>query len=527
MSKTKNLILHRRMLFILFLIILIQPFSPVQAKLGYDTSYHTADVSTATIMRGEVEVTKNPGAFEGYNLFVLRERDIENRQNNQTLIIADMEGNVEYERIITNSGLYELADVSVEFVNPTTVLVGYPFRTAFVNIINDTERFHDFYGHHEYEYNPNNDTVFTFKYHSTMINGSEYLFDLIAEYDLDGNMVWSLDVSDFITPDMWCPYLDLFGGNPDITHSNTAFYDADEDVIYYNPRNVNTFYKIDHKTGNVIWSLGEYGDFDMYNSVGVRVDDLFFHSHSLERVDEDTFILFDNDHHNQNNQANHKSRMLEITIYEDTMEAHQSWSWTPPDGYWSFLWGDADRLPNGNRLGVFGASSHPGSEDGAQLVEVTENGDIAWRFNFKTNEVYRYGVYRMERFRYTPILDSPPDAHFIPSEEVMLEWQAWYNYRPKKTIMGSYILTMDNTQIDSSTFLYDRFWRPSKLNFNLGILEPGDYELTLEITNDVGFKSNDTILVNVSEASNLPLMLGVPLGIAGIVAIIVVLMKRR
>ncbi|MHA2021345.1 MAG: aryl-sulfate sulfotransferase, partial [Candidatus Thorarchaeota archaeon] len=253
---------------------------------------------------------------------------------------------------------------------------------------------------------------------------------------------------------------------------------------------------------------------------------LFFHPHSVERADDDTFILFDNDHHNQNNQLNHMSRMLEITIYEDTMEAHQSWSWIGGNE-WSFLWGDADRLPNGNRLGTFGASSHPGSDNGAQLIEVTENGDIAWRFNFKTNEVYRYGVYRMERFRYTPILDSPPDVHFSPSEEVTLDWQAWYNFRPKKTVMGNYILTMDESHIDSGTFLYDRFWGPSGLSFNLGILEQGDYELTIEIADDFGFKSNDTILVNVSEISYLPLMLGVPLGIAGIVAIIVVFMKRR
>jgi hypothetical protein len=513
------------LIFILFLIILIQPFSLAQAKLGYETRFHIADVSTATIMRGEVEVTKNPTAFEGHNLFVLRERDIENRQSNQTLIITDMKGNVEYERVLTNDGVYELADLSVEFVNPTTVLVGYPFNVALVNIYNDTTRFLNFYGHHEYEYNPNNDTVFTFKYHPTTINNSEYLFDLINEYDLNGNLVWSLDVSDFITPDMWCPYYDLFGGNPDITHSNTAFYDADEDVIYYNPRNVNTFYKIDHKTGDVIWGLGEYGNFSMYNSLGVRVNDLFFHPHSVERVDDDTFILFDNDHHNQNNEANHMSRLLEITIYEDTMEAHQSWSWIGANE-WSFLWGDADRLPNGNRLGTFGASSHPGSDNGAQLIEVTENGDIAWRFNFKTNEVYRYGVYRMERFRYTPILDSPPDVHFSPSADVTLDWQAWYNFRPKKTVTGNYILTMDDTIIDSGTFLYDRFWRPSSLSFNLGILEQGDYEFSMEIEDDFGFKSNDTILVNVSEASNLPLILGF-LGIAGIVAIIVVFMKRR
>ncbi len=400
---------------------------------------------------------------------------------------------------------------------------------ALVNIYDDATRFLGFYGHHEYEYNPNNETVFTFRYSSKVINNSTYLFDFIDEYDLDGNLVWSLDVSDFITPDMWCPYNDIFMSSPDITHSNSAFYDADEDVIYYNPRNVNTFYKIDHKTGEVIWGLGEYGDFVMYDSLGVRVDDLFFHPHSVERVDDDTFILFDNDHHNQNSETNHISRILEITINDDTMEAFETWSWRGTEEYWSYLWGDADRLPNGNRLGTFGAALRPGFDDGAHLIEVTEGGEIAWKFSFKTNELYRYGVYRMERFQYNPILDKPLDAHFYPSDDVTLEWQAWYNYRPKRTIMGNYILTMNNTELDSGTFEYDRFWRPSNLSFNLGNLEAGKYDFNLEITDEVGFKANDTILIEVSAIPNMPQTILVPFGFAGIliVFVVVVIIKRR
>jgi hypothetical protein len=233
MSSKEKVILHRRLLFVLFVIILLQPAAPAVAETQQSPTFHVANV-----MRGEVEVTKTQSAFEGYNAFVLRERDIENRQNNQTLIICDMDGNVHYERILTNDGLYELADLSMEFVSPTTILVGYPFNVALVNLYTGSTRYLNCYGHHEYEYNPNNDTVFTFKYNQKVIDNETYLFDLVNEYDLNGDLVWSLDVSEFITPDMWCPYEDMFGGNPDITHSNTLFYDADEDMIYYNPRNV-------------------------------------------------------------------------------------------------------------------------------------------------------------------------------------------------------------------------------------------------------------------------------------------------
>jgi hypothetical protein len=524
MSSKERLILERRLLFIIIVALLIQPVTPALAQIEQNPTYHTSE-----IMRGEVDVTKTQAAFEGYNLFVLREHEITNRQYNQTLIITDMDGNVEYERTITNGGVYQLADLSVEFASPTTLLVGYPFNVALVNIYTGATEFLGFYGHHEYEYNPNNETVFTFKENEVEIEGSTYLFDLINEYDLNGNLVWSLDVSGFITPDMWCPYGDLVEGIPEITHSNTVFYDADEDVIYYTPRNVNTFYKIDHKTGDVIWSLGEYGDFAMYDTFGVNVDHLFFHAHGAERIDNDTFILFDNDFHNQNFDGNHKSRMIEITIDEEKMEARASWVWRGTDRYWSVLWGDADRLPNGNRLGVFGADERPGLfNEGAHLVEVSENGDIAWKFTFKNNELYRYGVYRMERFHYTPILLSPTQLHFDPEEDVILDWQAFYNYRPKKTIEGNYTLTYMGTQLDSGTFFYDRFWRPSNLTFDFGILEPGEYEFTLEITDDVGFKTNNTIFVDVSVIENSATfpILGISILAVGVIAIIIVFMKR-
>lgn len=509
------------------LILLSQSFTQTQSHVQPDSAFSLAQMTTAKIMQGEVVVERRPTAFDGYNMFVLREHDNVNSKHNQTLIITDMEGNVEYERILTPETLYELADLSMDFVSPTTILVGYQRDVALVNLYNGSVRYLGFFGHHDYEYNHNNNTVFVFKYMTKDINGSSYLYDRIEEHNLNGELVWSLDTSDFISPDMQCPYEDYFMGSPDMTHSNTLFYDNDEDMIYYNPRNVNTFYKIDHRTSEVIWGVGEYGNFTMYDKSGHETSHLFFHPHALERVDDNTFILFDNDHHDQNNPNNRKSRMLEITINETTMEAHESWSWTGPLQYFSFLWGDADRLPNGNRLGTFGAGSHPDTDDGPIIVEVTETGDIAWKFTFENSEEYKYGIYRTERFRYSPILESPSKIHFDPEEEVILEWQAWYDFRPKRTVIGNYSLSMSNTLIDSGTFPYDRFWRPSNLTFNLGVLEEGEYELTLQVTDEVGFTTNDTILVNVSVSSFIPVLIGVSLGVVAVLVILVIYKKKN
>lgn len=134
----------------------------------------------------------------------------------------------------------------------------------------------------------------------------------------------------------------------------------------------------------------------------------------------------------------------------------------------------------------------------------------------------------MERFHYAPILLSPTHLHFEPEEEVILQWQAFYNYRPRKTVEGNYTFRNGTNQLDSGTFPYDRFWRPALLSFNLGVLELGEHEFTLEIENDIGQKTNDTVIVDVSVLEvPFPLpILGASILIIGIIAVIVVFMKR-
>ena len=69
-------------------------------------------------------------------------------------------------------------------------------------------------------------------------------------------------------------------GIADITHSNTVYYEENDDSIYLNMRNTNTFYKIDHKTGEIIWVLGEYGVFVIYDLQGMEKDILFYHGNT-------------------------------------------------------------------------------------------------------------------------------------------------------------------------------------------------------------------------------------------------------
>ncbi|MGY5873538.1 MAG: aryl-sulfate sulfotransferase [Candidatus Thorarchaeota archaeon] len=449
----------------------------------------------STVLDAPIQLIHNDGAFEGYNLFLLGEWNRTSSIQAYYLVVTDMNGDSLVEKYVGNNFYGQC----VEFINSTTMLTGTEFGAALWNYYDDTMVYLNISGHHEYEYNPINNTFFTLNFYQIDIGGDLYQFDYIEEYDMNGTLVWSMDTHDFISHTQWCPYEDMWGAARDITHSNTVYFDADEDVIYYNSRNTNTFYKINHANSTVEWGVGEYGNFTLYNINGVQRDELFYHGHAVEPLGNDTFILFDNDYHNQDNPSNYDSRILEITIDLDTMTANESWAWEAPGDYWSIRWGDADRLPNGNRLGTFGTEFHIGGDFSARLVEVNDAGSIVWEMSFEKPDDIEYIVYRMERVLFSPLLEFTGEPRFTPLDDVELSWSTWYNYRPKQDIIGNYTLYLDESVVDSGVLEYDRYWRTRSLDINLGQLPGGSYTYTLSVGDDGGHYTNDTIEVSVDD----------------------------
>ncbi len=426
-------------------------------------------------MLWDIEYTGD--AFEGYTLFddtriigFVLAYTLDLTRNTS---IVDIEGN-----LIKESSMA----FAVEMFNSTTVLGQYGMDQAKLwNIYDGTEVLLDIPSHHELEYNAVNDTIFALEFNPIIEDNSVFLFDNINEYTMDGQLIWTLDTSEFISSDNWSG--EYLASLRDMNHGNTIFFDQEEDIFYYNPRNLNTFYKIDHGTGEVLWALGQYGDFAMYDLNGDPSDSLFHHAHSVEQVDENTFILFDNEFYT----GNELSRILEITIDEATMTANESWSWTAPSDYYAAYFGDADRLPNGNRLGTFGAMGS------ARIVEVNDAGEIVWELTLPTDA----GVYRAERFRLSPILSTPQDILTISGNDVEVQWQAWYNFRPKRRMEGPYTLYLDDTEIDSGTVSFDKWWRPTNLTFSLGTLAEGNHNLTLWVEDGEGHATTDSLNITI------------------------------
>lgn len=253
------------------------------------------------------------------------------------------------------------------------------------------------WGHHDIDYNPVNNTFLTLQYYVRRVNGVDVLFDKIVEFDANGTTLWSWDTYNYIPVSEACPFNDTFPTNGedtmDLTHSNTLEWDYNNNIVYLNVRNVNTFYKISMTTGNIIWGCGEYGNFTLFDENGQKVHGLWYHSHSVKEVEPDVFIMFDNDYHNQTDVNDNHSRIIELTLNEKNMTARISWNWVAPGEYWSIWGGDADRLPNGDRIGTFGAQTHfVQNSTGAVLVEVNPKGQVVRTFTFP----YGVGIYRVE-----------------------------------------------------------------------------------------------------------------------------------
>ena len=429
------------------------------------------------------------GRFDGYNLYTLQRYNSDTWQIiNRTLIISDLEGRLYFSKEIPANapGLND-----AEFINSTTIIYGDNNGARLWNIETDETKYLGFNGHHDYEKNYAAETYFSLSVELLERENDSYLFDRVIEYNQNGEEIWSASVSNFVSHTHWCPYEDMSGSNIDLTHTNSIIYDDVEDVIYLNIRNTNTFYKINHTTGEAIWGLGEFGNFTMFDIYGNERDNLFYHSHGLEQISDNKFLMFDNDLHNQTNGINQGSRLLEITIDEDKMFANVTWEWISSEDYFTGWFGDCDFLPNNNYLGVFGAQTRPDSTYSARLVEVNSEGEIVWEHSYEWIGSDTFGVYRMERFRFEPIV-SEPSYHNLGENDSFLEWDVWYNFRTRTEFQGQYFISVNDTLVENGTIKFPKYWEGTKVRYNISPTDYVENEVSLVVSDEAGHLSNET-----------------------------------
>lgn len=500
-------------------------------------NYRNPDLDLLSDNLFEYSILKNVSSdrFEGYNLFVVERHSTSDwSMINRTMLITDLDGRIYFEREMLSDGA--LADNAAEFINSTTILYAELGHAKLWNIETNTTTIFNFSGHHDIERNYANDSYFVLKGYVINIGGKDYLYDKIHEYTPEGDLIWELDTIDFVNESQWCPFEDMESGLRDITHFNTVFYDELEDSLYLNSRNLNTFYKIDHKTGEVIWGLGEHGNFTLYDICGNQQEIMFYHGHALEKISENKFIYFDNDQHNQTNANNFHSRLMEITIDEDKMTANVSWEWISPQDYFSGWWGDCDILPNKNMLGVFGSTSHIDTDLGARLVEVNREQEIVWELSFPQIGDEVFGVYCMERLRFAPIVSEPQFIEDVNS--TYLEWDFWYNFRSKTNFNGTYYINIDDVTVETGHIVFPRFWQSAQIQYSVDEITAGSHNITLVVADEAGHLSNESerfsstgsiIFNNLNrKALKIGLSVGIPSSVVLIgVAVLVFYLRKK
>jgi len=227
----------------------------------------------------------------------------------------------------------------------------------------------------------------------------------VEELDAQKQVVWSWDL-----------YQDgniSNGGVNDWCHLNSVRTDSTEQFVYFNCRFQGLF-KVDKSSKSIVWHMGagiddmETGDVTYKPDNSARFND----AHDPEVHADGTALFYDNQGWanrtvgDQN--GNFHTRIVEYTLDEAAQEATLSWSFPgafSTDAWytesWSTpIWGDANRLENGNVLvtaGVTGGNNGGMTPAGTKtrLFEVTREGEVVWALEWPS-EVGSYRATRVE-----------------------------------------------------------------------------------------------------------------------------------
>lgn len=389
-------------------------------------------------------------------------------------------------------------------------------------------------GHHDFDYNPATETFMILEYNRSdeIWDGRQVVYDMINEYDWKGDLVWQWD------PRVYFPFNstrhfslgenETFRGGADWMHSNSFAWDKKEGVIYLNVRNLDTILKINYTTKEVIWDAGRDGDFSLLNKAGEEVDTIFCHPHGLEKIGSNRFIIYDNDLFNQSNpstmtleNSSGHSRFLEFEIDEENYIMKEVWSWVPSDQSYYFpeSGGDADRLPNGNTLGIFGDKGLVlNLRDPVIITEVTRNGTVAWELRIPgVNNTY-YWVHQLERFYERPIISIQNHSIDLDTGEVYINLTTWNTIKQDATSPGILSLIADEEVIYQEFFEFKSQWQPNTFEIVVNNLPSNVKVVEIVIENSDGIKRS---LIIYRETSSPPFLInGVMLIFGGLMVAI-------
>ena len=213
--------------------------------------------------------------------------------------------------------------------------------------------------------------------------------DTIVELDANNDVQWKWSAFDHLDtqsfPGQLAKKKKKKKGDHDWTHANALQSVDDGTALLMSLRHQHEVVKIDRATGEIMWRLGPFGDFELLDG------EWFYAQHAPELYDDGRILIHDNGNERPNSPP-YYSRGVMYQLDFEAMTATQLWSYTCPE-YGSFL-GDIDLLESGNILvtnggiRLQGQGAPPG--DG-RILEVTQEPEpeLVWELRAKEAFIYR------------------------------------------------------------------------------------------------------------------------------------------
>jgi hypothetical protein len=225
---------------------------------------------------------------------------------------------------------------------------------------------------------------------------------LIQELDSNRNVIWqwrTWDHYEFSTyygpilqtmPIALRPVVDSF-------HLNTVSLDYDQNILFSNY--MMDVQKLNRSTGEVMWRIGGLGNqFSFIGTTFFEGRQHFSACHTPTRLPNGNILLFAN----ADQQATRSAKVCEYALDETNHTATLVWSYAPPANLYSWHYGSAQRLQNGNTfIGWGGANIMPGvggitNQPVPACTEVTPAGQVVFEMKFKNPQTYSYRAYRFD-----------------------------------------------------------------------------------------------------------------------------------
>ena len=189
------------------------------------------------------------------------------------------------------------------------------------------------------------------------------------------------------------------GPDLDYFHINSIDVDHDDNLIV-SARSTFAVYKIDRRTGEVIWRLGgKKSDFEMGPGTP------FAYQHDARRLPDGTITIFDNGTTVFDDgvpKAVEESRGIRLELDEEEMTAVLVGEYTHPDKQFAHAGGNMQGLPNGNVFVGWGRAP--------AFSEFSKAGDLLFSASFPPDFSPTDATYRAFRFPWSGRPDEDPAA---------------------------------------------------------------------------------------------------------------------